>query len=66
MFRKYYHKQEDNSHIFLESSENSNELLEFCGKRVKYRFLELISTEEYEELGYYAYKKLLDNEIKRL
>lgn len=66
MNRKYYYLNENDTHHFLEVSLEKNEYLKFSKKKIKYRFLTEYSTEGMEELGYYAYKKLLDNEINRL
>lgn len=63
---KFYHKQEDNRHCFLETTVDKHEYLEIGEKKIKYRFINWYQTEEFTELGYYVYKKLLDNAIKNI
>lgn len=67
MNKTYYHLQEKGKHHFLEISEDlSCDYLCFGNKKIKYRFLNLFSAENFEQLGYFAYKKLLDKTINNL
>lgn len=63
----YYYKTEEGVNTFLEiSADLKCEYIEFAPKRIKYRFLDTISTEDLLELGYYSYKRELDKQINNL
>lgn len=64
---KYFYKTEEGVNTFLEiSTDLKCEYIEFAPKRIKYRFLETVSTEDFLELGYYSYKRELDKQINNL
>jgi len=71
--RKYYYKKEDSKECFLEVFKPTgeevfkNDYLEI-GRKIKYQFLSFFSAENenMEELGYYAYKRLLDTAITNI
>lgn len=64
---KYFYKTEEGINTFLEiSADLKCEYIEFSPKIIKYRFLDAVSIDQFENIGYYKYKKLIDNEINRL
>lgn len=63
---KYYYLNEEGNHHFLETKPEGNNYLKFGKKKIKYRFLEQFNPEGMEELGYYAYKRILDKTINEL
>lgn len=67
MNNKYFYKTEEGVNTFLEINEDLKcEYIEFSPKRIKYRFLNTASTQDFLELGYYAYKRELDKQINNL
>lgn len=66
MNKTYYYLKEKGKHHFLEISEDLRCDYICFGKKIKYRFLDFYSAENYEKLGYFAYKKLLENTINTL
>lgn len=64
---KYFYKTEEGVNTFLEiNTDLKCEYIEFSPKRIKYRLLDTVSTEDFLELGYYAYKRELDKQINNL